>query len=349
MHLLLFGLSGAVWLVGLVLVAGLSAYTVVTRPRWRDRPAVDIARSFIRNRVLAGAVIAGVVLLNALALREGIPARRLRKEALEALDDANPCAVEGRERELYMDLGRGIEFDDRLTRCERDRRAAEVEERAKRCQAIANRVQQGELLPDDAAWLGREADLVRRIKDGLEPADLKVERDGLPCGDMFVDAFIAAAAKSSKAWAGIGGADDVSALLELQLARRSKPALAADAAEALRAAVATVAGRDRPAARTSEDLRSARRFCDLEASLLGTSSAACKSVAARFTVLEKQEVAAAKAKDAADQAKEQRCESLRERQAACNLACMDRYEPDDQRADLCGQRCDAPVRTAGCE
>jgi hypothetical protein len=38
-------------------------------------------RSFIRNRVLAGAIFVGVVVLEALALRAGIPARRLRQEA----------------------------------------------------------------------------------------------------------------------------------------------------------------------------------------------------------------------------------------------------------------------------
>jgi len=53
-------------------------------------------------------------------------------------------------------------------------------------------------------------------------------------------------------------------------------------------------------------------------------------------------------KEAADRAKEERCDALREQTAACNFRCMDRFEPDDPRADNCANRCDARLQASGC-
>lgn len=267
-----------------------------------------------------------------------------------ALTGASPCAVEGRDCDLYVQLGHGIDFDDRIARCVEGRRADKKDARAKRCLSIAVQVQKGELAPDDAAGLGSNAALVQRIKDGgLKTEDLKLERDAFPCDDVFADPFISAAAKSTKAWAGLVALEDVYYLLTSQLSKRPKPALTADAGDALRTLVATIAGRDLRTARTSADLKLAKGFCELETSLLGVSGTACKRVTTRFDLLEKQEAAAAKVKMAADDAKQRMCDSLRERQDSCNIRCMDRFGPDDPQADACFKRCDAAVLSAGCQ
>ena len=178
-------------------------------------------------------------------------------------------------------------------------RARDREEAARqqRCREIVERVQSSGLTEDDQSWLGEAGTLAKRIQEGnLLATDLKLEKAGLPCGEAFADVFVAAATRSTSAWVDLRSADDVSPDLLQMLGQRPKPALAATAARAFRAAVDSTAVQGL-SARQSTDLKDAKSLCEVASAVLGSTSSACRRLTARAERLESRETAASERRE----------------------------------------------------
>ncbi len=186
-----------------------------------------LARAYQRRRLrnaLAIGLSIGLVIAGAAVLLI-IRAARARVEAALAIPD--PCAVEllppGAADRGSSDQRRRV--TERLAACadlrakaareaEEKRRAEERareeqrrrEERDARCEALASRLAEGRLSPEDEAVAGGGAELLRRIVDKkVTPRDLSPESPSLPCdgargGDRVRAAFADAAVATVWTW-----------------------------------------------------------------------------------------------------------------------------------------------------
>jgi hypothetical protein len=190
------------------------------------------------RRVLAIAGLAGVI-AGALGVILWVRAARVRLDALLAA--ADPCvasAIEpGDARRASSDQRRRLA--ERATECtaQRDREAKEREivrareakareeqlrkkDLEQRCDALAAHLDAGSLAPEDAAFAGPRAPLLRRVAQGaLDPADFGPANPDLPCADTpsapRIDAAFTKAILASPArWA---NAEDPSKLVTATL------------------------------------------------------------------------------------------------------------------------------------
>jgi hypothetical protein len=190
------------------------------------------------RRVLAVAGLAGII-VGALGVVLWVRAARVRIDAVLAV--ADPCAAAaiepGDARRASSDQRR--QLDARSVECaslhereEKERALALVREAKARdeqlqkkdleqkCEALAGHVEKEGLTPDDAAFAGPRAALLRRISTGaLDVADFGPADPDLPCAAApsaarFTDAFTRAVLASPARWA---NADDPSKLVTATL------------------------------------------------------------------------------------------------------------------------------------
>jgi hypothetical protein len=222
--------------------------------------------------------------------------------------------------------------------------AARTMSSAARCAAFIDRLNAGRVDPADRTWLAEKAVLAQRIADGkLDPDDFALETQDLPCGEGAVSPFASAAARSGDAWTRV---DRVSAALRIALA--AVPLSDASKA-ALGKHVDALARTGAVEGKTAEDLVSVTDFCELAVNLKVKEPLACRAVGAKLRLLRARAEASDKAHQAAEEAKEQRCEPIRRRALDCSMSCMDRFEPGDTRVDACDARCDAMMKGSRCD
>jgi hypothetical protein len=152
------------------------------------------------RRVLAVAGLAGII-VGALGVVLWVRAARVRLDAVLAA--ADPCVAAaidpGDARRASSDQRQRIEARSGECAAQRDRAAKELEiarvreekareelrakkELEQKCDALAAHVDTGSLTPDDAAFAGARAALLRRLAQGaLDPADLGPDDPDLPC------------------------------------------------------------------------------------------------------------------------------------------------------------------------
>jgi hypothetical protein len=190
------------------------------------------------RRVLAVAGLAGII-VGALGVVLWVRAARVRLD--EVLAAADPCVASaidpGDARRASSDQRRRLEARSGECTAQRDRAAKELEiarvreekaredlrlakELEQKCDALASHVDTGSLTPDDAAFAGARAPLLRRMAQGaLESADFGPTDPDFPCAGSpsaarLDAAFTRAVLASPARWA---NADDPSKLVTAML------------------------------------------------------------------------------------------------------------------------------------
>lgn len=168
-----------------------------------DGKALERAYRRRRIRQMLFAIVPAVIAVLALAV--GLWIRAAQGRVDEVLSGADPCAVNALapgdlarssgsqkrkvdERRLACQANKDREELARKEVARREEEAREAERRRKdhevRCEALATHLAGGRLLPEDEAFAGDKAALLRRIARGaLAPADFGPDDPPLPCGD----------------------------------------------------------------------------------------------------------------------------------------------------------------------
>lgn len=232
----------------------------------------QLAASYRHRRMLkrVGLLVAGLLVLGVastvLGIRLTVSASQKRVDG--ALASADPCAVEridqtDRKRARPDQLS---QIESKRVECEKTRARARY---VASCTAVADHLEAGSLTPEDEAFLGPKAAVMKRAATAaLEVGDLMYPDDGMPCQDVpqipdrLWKGFAKGAADSALAWAEASRVSEkIKALVtskDIGLSETSRQVLSRRAEGISEKAI--IAGR--PA-----DMERARVMCDFNLSL----------------------------------------------------------------------------------